>query len=104
MSESFCLQVTGEALYTDDVPLPQNALHAALVKSIRPHAKITSVNPSAALQVRHLFRPLQCAPSCSSAFMRLFLQQQMHDHRFAHTRWNCAELCLAGMAVGQSFN
>jgi xanthine dehydrogenase/oxidase len=48
------IQVTGEALYTDDVPLPANALHAALVNSIRPHAKILSVNPSAALQVAHL--------------------------------------------------
>ena len=85
MSETFCLQVTGEALYTDDVPLPQNALHGALVKSIRPHAKITSVNPSAALQVRHLYTPLPCALSGSSAFMRVFSQQQMHDHRFART-------------------
>ena len=41
------MQVTGEALYTDDVPLPPNTLHAALVKSTRPHAKITSVDPSA---------------------------------------------------------
>ena len=44
------MQVTGEALYTDDVPLPANALHAKLVTSTRPHAKITSVDPSAALQ------------------------------------------------------
>ena len=44
--------MTGEALYTDDVPLPPNTLHAALVKSIRPHAKINSVDYSAALQVR----------------------------------------------------
>ena len=44
-------QVSGEAMYTDDVPLPANALHAVLVKSTRPHAKITAVDPSAALQV-----------------------------------------------------
>ena len=52
------LQVTGEAQYTDDVPLPPNTLHAALVKSIRPHAKINSVDPSAALQVGLLSKPL----------------------------------------------
>ena len=49
--QTWLAQVSGEALYTDDVPLPANALHAVLVKSTRPHAKITSVDPSAALQV-----------------------------------------------------
>ena len=49
--QTWVTQVSGEALYTDDVPLPANALHAVLVKSTRPHAKITSVDPSAALQV-----------------------------------------------------
>ena len=49
--QAWLVQVSGEALYTDDVPLPANALHAVLVKSTRPHAKITSVDPSAALQV-----------------------------------------------------
>ena len=44
-------QVTGEAQYTDDVPLPPNVLHAALVTSTRPHAKILSVDASAAEQV-----------------------------------------------------
>jgi len=44
-------QVTGEAQYTDDVPLPPNMLHAVLVTSSRPHAKILSVDASAALQV-----------------------------------------------------
>ena len=51
-------QVTGEALYTDDVPLPPGTLHAALVMSTRPHAKILSIEASAALQA--------CAP-CSAA-------------------------------------
>ncbi|BDA44652.1 Xanthine dehydrogenase [Coccomyxa sp. Obi] len=50
------LQVTGEAQYTDDVPLPPNVLHAALVTSTRPHAKILSVDASAAEQARP--RPL----------------------------------------------
>ena len=53
------VQVTGEALYTDDVPLPANTLHAALVKSIRPHARINSVDPSAALQVSIPYRPFR---------------------------------------------
>lgn len=44
-----CLQVCGEAKYTDDVPLPPNTLHAALVTSSEPHAKLLSVNASAAL-------------------------------------------------------
>lgn len=42
--------MTGEALYTDDVPLPPGTLHAALVMSSRPHAKLLSVDAAAALQ------------------------------------------------------
>ena len=45
-------QVTGEAQYVDDLPLPNNALHAAFVLSTRPHAKILSIDSSAAEQVR----------------------------------------------------
>ncbi len=44
------MQVTGEAQYTDDVPLPPNVLHAALVTSTHPHAQILSVDASAAEQ------------------------------------------------------
>ena len=44
-------QVTGEAVYTDDIPLPPRALHAVLVLSARPHARLLSVDASAALQV-----------------------------------------------------
>ena len=36
----------------DDLPLPNNALHAAFVLSTRPHAKILSIDSSAAEQVR----------------------------------------------------
>eukprot|EP00878_Enallax_costatus_P021296 GHUV01022542.1.p1 GENE.GHUV01022542.1~~GHUV01022542.1.p1 ORF type:complete len:619 (+),score=146.78 GHUV01022542.1:134-1858(+) len=43
------LQVSGQAQYTDDLPLPPTALHAAFVTSTRPHAKLLSVDPSAAL-------------------------------------------------------
>lgn len=45
------LQVSGEAQYTDDVDLPPNALHAALVTSKKPHAKLLGVDASAALAI-----------------------------------------------------
>ena len=35
----------------DDLPLPNNALHAAFVLSTRPHAKILSIDSAAAEQV-----------------------------------------------------
>ncbi|KAF8116540.1 hypothetical protein N665_0017s0093 [Sinapis alba] len=40
------MQVTGEAEYTDDTPVPPNTLHAALVLSKKPHARILSVDDS----------------------------------------------------------
>lgn len=45
---SLFLQVTGEAEYTDDTPLPPNGLNAALVLSRKPHARIISVDASEA--------------------------------------------------------
>ncbi|XP_062098916.1 xanthine dehydrogenase 1-like [Humulus lupulus] len=42
------LQVTGEAQYADDTPLPTNGLHAALVLSRKPHARILSIDDSGA--------------------------------------------------------
>ncbi|KAL0686874.1 hypothetical protein Bca4012_086551 [Brassica carinata] len=42
------MQVTGEAEYTDDTPVPPNTLHAALVLSKVPHARILSIDDSAA--------------------------------------------------------
>ncbi|XVF19259.1 hypothetical protein REPUB_Repub11eG0094600 [Reevesia pubescens] len=42
------LQVTGEAEYTDDTPMPPNALHAALILSKKPHARILSIDDSGA--------------------------------------------------------
>ncbi|KAL6564721.1 xylitol dehydrogenase [Orobanche minor] len=41
-------KVTGEAEYTDDVPMPPNGLHAALVLSKKPHARILSIDDVAA--------------------------------------------------------
>lgn len=44
-------QVTGEAQYADDIPLPANGLHGGLVLSTKPHAKLTRVDASEALQM-----------------------------------------------------
>ncbi|OZJ05979.1 hypothetical protein BZG36_01218 [Bifiguratus adelaidae] len=44
-------QVTGEALYTDDIPRVHNEVYAALVMSQKPRAKILSVDASEALEV-----------------------------------------------------
>lgn len=46
--KSSTLQVTGEAVYTDDIPSPRGTLHGALVMSNRAHAIITSIDTSAA--------------------------------------------------------
>ncbi|KAG5177145.1 putative xanthine dehydrogenase [Tribonema minus] len=51
MHKSAPQQVTGEAVYTDDIPAPAGTLQAALVLSTRPHAKLLSVNASAALEI-----------------------------------------------------
>eukprot|EP00271_Cylindrocystis_brebissonii_P015376 TRINITY_DN3802_c0_g1_i1.p1 TRINITY_DN3802_c0_g1~~TRINITY_DN3802_c0_g1_i1.p1 ORF type:complete len:1384 (-),score=303.69 TRINITY_DN3802_c0_g1_i1:1396-5484(-) len=42
------IQVSGEAEYADDVPMPHGGLHGALVLSTKPHAKILSVDPTPA--------------------------------------------------------
>ncbi|KAF9958088.1 hypothetical protein BGZ72_000893 [Mortierella alpina] len=42
-------QVTGEARYTDDLPKLHNELYAAIILSTRAHAKILSIDTSAAL-------------------------------------------------------
>jgi xanthine dehydrogenase/oxidase len=44
-------QVTGEAEYADDIPMPWNGLHAALVLSKKPHARICFLDDSAAKAV-----------------------------------------------------
>jgi xanthine dehydrogenase/oxidase len=41
--------VTGEAQYTDDIPNPPGGLYAGLVLSTQAHARIVSIDPSAAL-------------------------------------------------------
>lgn len=41
--ESAHLHVTGEALYTDDIPLPEGTLHAAIGISERAHARLRRV-------------------------------------------------------------
>src|SRR5258706_5722789 len=42
--DSALLHVSGEALYTDDIPLPANALHAAFGLSKPAHARILALN------------------------------------------------------------
>lgn len=42
-------QCTGEATYVDDIPAPPGCLHAAFVLSEKPHARLLSVDTSAAL-------------------------------------------------------
>ncbi|KAJ5156616.1 hypothetical protein N7492_009419 [Penicillium capsulatum] len=44
-------QATGEAQYTDDIPVQQNELFGCLVLSTKPHAKILGVDASAALDI-----------------------------------------------------
>lgn len=46
------MQVTGQAKYCDDIACPPETLYAGLVMSARPHARILSVDASAALKVR----------------------------------------------------
>ncbi|KAJ5133771.1 MFS general substrate transporter [Penicillium atrosanguineum] len=44
-------QSTGQAQYTDDIPVQQNELFACMVLSTKAHAKILSVDPSKALDI-----------------------------------------------------
>ncbi|KAH7618960.1 putative Xanthine dehydrogenase 1 [Nannochloris sp. 'desiccata'] len=43
------MQVTGEAIYVDDMPLPPKTLHAAMIVSSKPHAKLISVDTTPAV-------------------------------------------------------
>ncbi|KAL5336813.1 Molybdopterin-binding domain of aldehyde dehydrogenase-domain-containing protein [Aspergillus crustosus] len=44
-------QATGEAQYTDDIPVQKNELYGCLVLSTKAHAKLVSVDVEAALEV-----------------------------------------------------
>lgn len=44
-------QCTGEAQYTDDIPVQKNELYGCLVLSTKAHAKLLNVDPSAALDL-----------------------------------------------------
>lgn len=44
-------QTTGEAQYTDDIPVQKNELYGCLVLSTKAHAKIVSVDTTAALNI-----------------------------------------------------
>lgn len=53
-------QVTGEAIYTDDVPVHQ-LLYAAFVQSTKANAKILSIDPTKALESRGVVRFISAA-------------------------------------------
>ena len=44
-------QCTGEAQYTDDIPVQKNELYGVMVLSTKAHAKILNVNPEAAFDL-----------------------------------------------------
>jgi xanthine dehydrogenase/oxidase len=44
-------QCTGEAQYTDDIPVQKNELYGCLVLSTKAHAKLIKVDPAAALEL-----------------------------------------------------
>ena len=44
-------QCTGEAQYTDDIPVQMNELFGRMVLSTKPHAKLLNVDPSPALEL-----------------------------------------------------
>lgn len=46
-----CTQVTGEALYCDDISVPSDCLEAALVLSNRAYARITSIDVAPAMAI-----------------------------------------------------
>lgn len=49
-------QVTGEAVYCDDIPKYTNELYLTLVISTKAHAKILSIDPSEALAMEGVHR------------------------------------------------
>lgn len=44
-------QCTGEAQYTDDIPVQKNELYGVMVLSTKPHAKLLNVDPAPALDL-----------------------------------------------------
>ncbi|XP_055644800.1 xanthine dehydrogenase isoform X2 [Toxorhynchites rutilus septentrionalis] len=49
-------QVTGEAVYCDDIPKYSNELYLAFIFSAKAHAKVLSINPSEALGMEGVHR------------------------------------------------
>lgn len=54
-------QCTGEAQYTDDIPVHKNELYGALVLSTKAHAKIVGIDTEAALNLPGVFIPSHSA-------------------------------------------
>ena len=82
-------QCTGEAQYTDDIPVQRNELYGVLVLSAKAHAKILDVNPDPAFDIpgvvdyvdrRDLPNPEANwwgAPNCDEVFFAL---EEVHTH------------------------
>ena len=88
-----CAQVTGEAMYTDDFRHTPDTLHAALVVSTKPHARLTSVDPAAALKVGHPTSPARSAVRCQVHVLHGAAQAWQQPARVAHV---CRLLSLLG--------
>lgn len=67
-------QAAGEALYIDDIPRYANELYLGLVLSQRAHARIVSIDPSAALAQDgvHLFLSAEDLPGHSNEWGAIF--------------------------------
>ncbi|KAE8752582.1 xanthine dehydrogenase 1 [Frankliniella occidentalis] len=67
-------QACGEAVYCDDIPKYENELYLGLVLSQRAHARIVSVDPSAALAVEgvHLFLSAKDLPGEKNEWGAIF--------------------------------
>ncbi|XP_039429165.1 xanthine dehydrogenase [Culex pipiens pallens] len=58
-------QVTGEAVYCDDIPKYSNELYLALVISSKAHAKVLSIDPTEALAMEGVHRFFSADDLCS---------------------------------------
>ena len=89
-------QVTGEATYVDDIPLPANTLYAAVVLSTRAHAKLLSVDASDAIKVVTAF------DSGSSLGRRAACWMVDHGEKAGRTCGRRVALGLHGSAMPRS--
>ncbi len=96
------VQVCGEAVYVDDMKM-HNMLHAALVYSSRPHAKILSVDASAAIRASDLVHHCMLTGPASlhrSCLVWLLIGQQVWVQPDVSVD-KCA--CVTGQAKPRAF-